>query len=233
MTRVDEVKASVAVNLEAERRVTQLNEELQGLVRTLKQKDQHIQEAAVKNDLMERKMEMVKKQADAITEKDITIADGKRRQRELEEALEQVQGDLDVSEQERLKLKTMVGSEQRQGSCVIVVFCPVINSSQPQGLSCRNRRIFPSKVVWRRHISSSRCFPFGEIGSLALLLTSIIADRCSPWHRSVPPHRELIPQGSRSPARNRSIASSPRTHQSDCHTAPRSFDIIRLGRFRL
>ncbi|KAJ7819889.1 hypothetical protein B0H14DRAFT_2600277, partial [Mycena olivaceomarginata] len=82
VTRVDEVKASVAVNLEAERR-----------------KDQHIQEAAVKNDLMERKMEMVKKQADAITEKDITIADGKRRQRELEEALEQ----------ERLKLKTMVG----------------------------------------------------------------------------------------------------------------------------
>ncbi|KAJ7254323.1 dynactin [Mycena haematopus] len=120
VTRVDEVKASVAVNLEAERRVTQLNEELQGLVRTLKQKDQHIQEAAVKNDLMERKMETVKKQADAITEKDIVIADGKRRQRELEEALEQVQGDLDVSEQERLKLKTMVGSEQRQAAGTVV-----------------------------------------------------------------------------------------------------------------
>ncbi|KAJ6508957.1 dynactin [Mycena sanguinolenta] len=120
VTRVDEVKASVAVNLEAERRVAQLNEELQGLVRTLKQKDQHIQEAAVKNDLMERKMETVKKQADAIAEKDIIIADGKRRQRELEEALEQVQGDLDVSEQERLKLKTMVGTEQRQATGTVV-----------------------------------------------------------------------------------------------------------------
>ncbi|KAF7346159.1 CAP-Gly domain-containing protein [Mycena sanguinolenta] len=120
VTRVDEVKASVAVNLEAERRVSQLNEELQGLVRTLKQKDQHIQEAAVKNDLMERKMETVKKQADAIAEKDIVIADGKRRQRELEEALEQVQGDLDVSEQERLKLKTMVGTEQRQTTGTVV-----------------------------------------------------------------------------------------------------------------
>ncbi|KAJ7695201.1 dynactin [Mycena rosella] len=120
VTRVDEVKASVAVNLEAERRVTQLNEELQGLVRTLKQKEQHIQEATVKNDLMERKMETVKRQADSIAEKDIVIADSKRRQRELEEALEQVQGDLDVSEQERLKLKTLVGSEQRQASGTVV-----------------------------------------------------------------------------------------------------------------
>ncbi|KAJ7439861.1 dynactin [Mycena latifolia] len=120
VTRVDEVKASVAVNLEAERRVAQLNEELQGLVRTLKQKEQHIQEATVKNDLMERKMETVKRQADSIAEKDIVIADSKRRQRELEEALEQVQGDLDVSEQERLKLKTLVGNEQRQASGTIV-----------------------------------------------------------------------------------------------------------------
>ncbi|KAJ7877450.1 dynactin [Mycena leptocephala] len=100
VTRVDEVKASVAVNLEAERRVSQLNEELQGLVRTLKQKEQHIQEAAVKNDLMERKMETVKRQADSIAEKDI--------------------GDLDVSEQERLKLKTLVGNEQRQAAGVVV-----------------------------------------------------------------------------------------------------------------
>ncbi|KAJ7246396.1 dynein associated protein-domain-containing protein [Mycena rebaudengoi] len=120
VTRVAEVKASTAVNLEAERRVTQLNEELQGLVRNLKQKEQHIQEANVKNDLMERKMETVKRQADSIVEKDVIIADGKRRQRELEEALEQVQGDLDVSEQERLKLKTLVGNEQRQATGVVV-----------------------------------------------------------------------------------------------------------------
>ncbi|KAF7320182.1 CAP-Gly domain-containing protein [Mycena kentingensis (nom. inval.)] len=113
VTRIEEVKTSLAVNLEAERRVSQLNEELQGLMRTVKQKEQHIQEATVKNDLMERKMEMVKKQADAITQKDGIIADGKRRQRELEEALEQVQGDLDVSEQERMKLKALVGTEQR------------------------------------------------------------------------------------------------------------------------
>ncbi|KAJ7194752.1 dynactin [Mycena pura] len=120
VTRVGEVKASVAVNLEAERRVTQLNEELQGLMRTVKQKEQQIQEAAVKNDLMERKMEMVKKQADAIAEKDGVIADGKRRQHELEEAVEQLQGELDVSEQERTKLKTLVGSEQRQAPGAVV-----------------------------------------------------------------------------------------------------------------
>ncbi|KAJ7508441.1 dynactin [Mycena galericulata] len=120
VTRVDEVKASVAVNLEAERRVAQLNEELQGLVRTLKQKEQHLQEATVKNDLMERKMETVKRQADSIAEKDVIIADGKRRQRELEDTLEQVQGELDVSEQERLKLKTLVGTEQRQVSGTVV-----------------------------------------------------------------------------------------------------------------
>ncbi|KAF7307559.1 CAP-Gly domain-containing protein [Mycena indigotica] len=130
VTRVEEVKTSLAVNLEAERRVSQLNEELQGLMRTVKQKEQQIQEATVKNDLMERKMEMVKKQADAITEKDGIIADGKRRQRELEEALEQVQGDLDTSEQERMKLKTLVGTEQRPAPGVVA---PEPENAQTEG----------------------------------------------------------------------------------------------------
>jgi hypothetical protein len=214
---VDEVKASVAVNLEAERRVSQLNEELQGLVRTLKQKEQHIQEAAVKNDLMERKMETVKRQADSIAEKDIVIADGKRRQRELEEALEQVQGDLDVSEQERLKLKTLVGNEQRQGSficnyCICAIYSTFF---QLPALSCRNRRIYLSKAVWRRRISSNR-YDFSSRGKFTLTLP---ADRRSSWHSSVSPHRELVPQGSRPPARNRGIASAPRTYQPGCHTA--------------
>ncbi|KAJ7449516.1 dynactin [Mycena latifolia] len=102
VTRVDEVKASVAVNLEAERRVAQLNEELQGLVRTLKQK------SSTSRKRLE-KWETVKRQADSIAEKDIVIADSKR-----------LQGDLDVSEQERLKLKTLVGNEQRQASGTIV-----------------------------------------------------------------------------------------------------------------
>ncbi|KAJ7068484.1 dynein associated protein-domain-containing protein [Mycena amicta] len=130
VTRVEEVKTSLAVNLEAERRVSQLNEELQGLMRTVKQKEQQIQEATVKNDLMERKMEMVKKQADAITEKDGIIADGKRRQRELEDALEQMQGDLDVSEQERMKLKALVGTEQRPAPGVVA---PEPENAQTEG----------------------------------------------------------------------------------------------------
>ena len=64
--RVAEIKAATAVNVEAERKVAQLNDEMQALVRTLKAKDQHIQESGVKNELMERRMEGVKKQGELI-----------------------------------------------------------------------------------------------------------------------------------------------------------------------
>ncbi|KAF5355284.1 hypothetical protein D9758_006088 [Tetrapyrgos nigripes] len=114
VTRVDEVKASLAVNLEAERKVAQLNDEIQGLIRSLKTKDQNIQELGVKAELMERRMEAAKKQGDTIVDLENELVKARKQERSYEEALEQLQADLDVLEQENTKLKTLTAGQEKQ-----------------------------------------------------------------------------------------------------------------------
>ena len=115
MTRVSEVKARAAVNVEAERRVVQLNDEIQALVRNLKSKDQNIQESSVKIELMERRMETVKKQADAINDLETELGKARKQERSYEEAIDQLQHDLDTLEQDNMKLKTLANNPERQG----------------------------------------------------------------------------------------------------------------------
>ncbi|KAA1478090.1 hypothetical protein DENSPDRAFT_787589 [Dentipellis sp. KUC8613] len=112
--RVEEIKANLAINVEAERKVAQLNEEMQGLMRTLKTKDQNIQEAGVKIELMERRMETVKKQADAITDLESELSKARKQERAYEEAMEQLQTDLDALEQENTKLKAATVDPERK-----------------------------------------------------------------------------------------------------------------------
>ncbi|KAF5385085.1 hypothetical protein D9615_001067 [Tricholomella constricta] len=114
ITRVAEIKASLAVNVEAERKVAQLNDEMQGLVRSLKTKDQSIQESGVKIELMERRMEAVKKQADTIVDLENELSKARRQERAYEEAMEQLQADLDTLEQDNAKLKALTAGQDRQ-----------------------------------------------------------------------------------------------------------------------
>ncbi|KAG6911272.1 hypothetical protein DXG01_002111 [Tephrocybe rancida] len=113
ITRIAEIKASLAVNVEAERKVAQLNDEMQGLVRTLKTKDQGIQETSVKIELMERRLEAAKKQGDAIVNLENEITKLKRQERSYEEAMEQFQADLDALEQDNAKLKASTAGQER------------------------------------------------------------------------------------------------------------------------
>lgn len=114
--RIDEIKAATAINVEAERKVAQLNDEIQALVRTLKTKDQSIQESTVKIELMERRMETVKKQADAIADLETELQKARKQERAYEEAMEQLQADLDTLEQDNAKLKTMASNPEKQPS---------------------------------------------------------------------------------------------------------------------
>jgi len=104
------------VNVEAERKVGQLNEEMQDLIRGLKTRDQTIQESGVKIEIMERRMEMVKKQADAITDLEAEVSKARKQERAYEEAMEQLQADLDALEQDNARLKTMAPNPERQSS---------------------------------------------------------------------------------------------------------------------
>ncbi|KAL4067219.1 dynein associated protein-domain-containing protein [Scleroderma yunnanense] len=113
VVRIEEVRASTAVNVEAEHKAAQLQDEVQGLVRTLKARDQNLQEAGVKIELMERRMETVKKQADTIVELETELSKARKQERAYEEAMEQLQADLDTLEQDNAKLKVIAAPERQ------------------------------------------------------------------------------------------------------------------------
>jgi dynactin 1 len=105
------------VNVEAERKVASLSDEIQALARSLRTKEQTVQEAGVKIALMERRLEAVKKQADAIVELEGELAKARKQERAYEEAMEQLQADLDSLEQDNAKLKSLTAGQERQGEC--------------------------------------------------------------------------------------------------------------------
>ncbi|KAL5533874.1 hypothetical protein ACEPAG_334 [Sanghuangporus baumii] len=116
VVRVDEVKASLAVNVEAERKVAHLNEEIQELARGIRSRDQTIQESSVKIELMERRLDAVKKQADTISNLEAEISKARKQEKSYEEAIEQLQSDLDAMEQDNVKLKQFTAGMERQPS---------------------------------------------------------------------------------------------------------------------
>ncbi|KIY50506.1 hypothetical protein FISHEDRAFT_64716 [Fistulina hepatica ATCC 64428] len=116
IARVEEIKAATAINVEAGRKVAQMNDEMQGLLRNIKAKDQHIQESAVKIELMERRMEAAKRQADAIADLEGELSKARKQERAYEEAMEQLQADIDSLEQDNAKLKVFSAGKERQPS---------------------------------------------------------------------------------------------------------------------
>ena len=121
VTRVPEIKAATAVNVEAERKLAQLNDEMQALVRTLKAKDQHIQESSVKIELMDRRMEGVKKQGEMLADLETELQKARKQERAYEEAMEQLQSDLDALEQDNKRLKAAATTAERQGMLDVFV----------------------------------------------------------------------------------------------------------------
>jgi seryl-tRNA synthetase len=116
VTRVNHIKAATAVNHEAEHKLTRVNEEMQSLARSLRVKDQSIQETGVKIELMERRLEASRKQADMISELEGEIAKARKQESAYEEAMEQLQSDLDTLEKDNAKLKASVAANPvRQG----------------------------------------------------------------------------------------------------------------------
>ena len=128
VTRISEVKARAAVNVEAERRVVQLNDEIQALVRNLKSKDQNIQESSVKIELMERRMETVKKQADTINDLETELSKARKQEKSYEEAIDELQHDLDALEQDNIKLKALANNPERQGLQSLFVLHPMLTT---------------------------------------------------------------------------------------------------------
>ncbi|KAK4702285.1 dynactin 1, partial [Phenoliferia sp. Uapishka_3] len=121
VSRVAQLQSTAAVNVDAERKVVKLNEEMRDLVREMRIKDQSYQESAVKIELMEKRMEAVKKQADAISELETELLKSKKQERAYEEAIETLQGDLDTMEQEINKLKQTATVADKQGARLLAI----------------------------------------------------------------------------------------------------------------
>lgn len=104
----------MAVNVEAERKVASLNEEIQGLARAHRLQEQNVQELRVNIEVKERKLEEAKGQSDRIEELTRDIANAKKQERTHAEAIDQLQQDLDALEEENAKLKAMTAGQQQQ-----------------------------------------------------------------------------------------------------------------------
>ncbi|GAA6010163.1 hypothetical protein JCM10207_005646 [Rhodosporidiobolus poonsookiae] len=116
LQRVTDLQSSAAINVDAERKVVKLNEELRELAREMRTKEQSYQESAVKIELMEKRMEGVKKQADALAQLEGELAKSRKQERTYEEANEVLQRDLDKMEQELGKLRQSAASAEKQGT---------------------------------------------------------------------------------------------------------------------
>ena len=114
VARIDEIKSALAVNVEAERKVAQLNDEIQALARNVKIKDQTIQESSVKIELMERRLEVIKRQAETILELENKLASAKKDAKKFREDMEALQIELEM-EQKNAKLMAMTGGQENQG----------------------------------------------------------------------------------------------------------------------
>ncbi|KAG1720540.1 uncharacterized protein EDB91DRAFT_1281278 [Suillus paluster] len=75
-----------------------------------------VTESGVKIELMEWRMEVVKKQADTIADLEIELSKAHKQERAYEEAMEQLQADLDMFEQDNAKLKALAAASERQAA---------------------------------------------------------------------------------------------------------------------
>ncbi|GAA5998800.1 hypothetical protein JCM5350_006650 [Sporobolomyces pararoseus] len=114
--RVAEIQSNAAINVDAERKVVQLNEEIRELAREMRAKEQAHQESAVKIEHMEKRLESVKKQADVLAQLESELAKSRKQERTYEEANEVLQKDLDTMEQELGKLRQSAASTEKQTS---------------------------------------------------------------------------------------------------------------------
>ena len=96
--------------LKLKERWLQLHDEIQALVRNVKIKDQTIQESSVKIELMERRLEVVKRQAETILELENKLASAKKDAKKFREDMEALQIELEI---EQKNAESIIGYDWR------------------------------------------------------------------------------------------------------------------------
>ncbi|MBW0486792.1 hypothetical protein O181_026507 [Austropuccinia psidii MF-1] len=105
VARVAEMKSSAAMNVDAEMKVLKLNEEIRELIKDTRAKDHSLQESEVKIQVMEKRMEAVKKQADAMAELESSLKKAEKEVKQYEELNESIQNEFEKMAEENKELK--------------------------------------------------------------------------------------------------------------------------------
>lgn len=140
-SRVGIIKQAAQYNAETERTLLRLSEESKELLREIRIRDQTLQENGVKVEMLERRLEATRKQADMILELENDVTKAKKQEKVYEDAIEQMQGELDVLEGENAKLRKGQGSSgDRQGElavtriarlCELIVIANTASATEP------------------------------------------------------------------------------------------------------
>ncbi|TPX58768.1 hypothetical protein SpCBS45565_g07912 [Spizellomyces sp. 'palustris'] len=142
LSRADRVKSDYTVNSNLQKQVESLNEEVMNLVREVKLKDQLLQESAVKIELLEKRMENVRKHAETISHLEDSLTKTKEKAKVYEEAVESLHADLEHLENENEKLRKVVKRYERQQPGVAGVVSPRsmrVESTSDTGTGARGR----------------------------------------------------------------------------------------------
>ena len=91
-----------------------MSEELQELARQIRKQEQAEQESKVKIELMERRLESVKRQGDTIVELEADLAKARKQEKIYQDAMDQLQTDFDQLEQDMVKVKQAVPAERQR-----------------------------------------------------------------------------------------------------------------------
>ena len=157
-------------------------------------------------------MEAVKKQADTITDLENELAKARKQERAYEEAMEQLQADLDALEQDNAKLKTLANNPERQASTAQVVEAEAVATEgnlETSYLLEQVRNCCDNCVDFRAKSSSLRSMPSVALsGSCAKRTRSSRAKTSSRRSRRCPSC--LYP----SRARRQRLRSYPRRSQT-------------------
>ncbi|KWU42651.1 hypothetical protein RHOSPDRAFT_20774 [Rhodotorula sp. JG-1b] len=113
--RVAALQSKAAIDVDAERDVARLTEEVRVMSHAMRTKEQLYQESLVKIEILEKRLEGVKKQAEAMARLEAELAKSRRQERTYEEANEVLQRDLDNMERELDKVKQATTAAEKQG----------------------------------------------------------------------------------------------------------------------
>ncbi|CAH1756065.1 15759_t:CDS:10 [Entrophospora sp. SA101] len=105
VVRSKQIKAEVLVNVDMERKLQQSGEEIRELRKEVKLKDQALQENGVKIDLLEKRMDTYKKQAEMVVSLEEELANSRKHENAFEEAMESLQQELEGLENENKQFK--------------------------------------------------------------------------------------------------------------------------------